>query len=100
LDQGYQEAKGFVEKNLLVKLPKIIETKAYIDPKSYLQELVQEKEAVTPSYRVIAEEGPDHDKVFTIGAYAGERLIGQGTGPSKQAAEQRAAENALKKYRK
>lgn len=98
LDKGYEVAKSFIEKNLLVKLPTIIETKAYIDPKSRFQELAQERDGVTPNYKVIGEEGPDHEKIFTIGAFIGEKLMGEGKGASKQAAEQVAAADALKKY--
>jgi ribonuclease-3 len=67
-----------------------------MDPKSKLQEIVQEKRGVTPTYSVVSETGPDHNKVFVVGAYIGEQEVGQGTGPSKQEAELAAAENALK----
>lgn len=100
LDQGYEKSKGFIEKNLLVLLPEIIKTKAYIDAKSYFQEIVQEKEAITPQYKVISEMGPDHEKIFTIGVYIKDRLAGKGTGPSKQVAEQAAARDGLQKYTK
>jgi len=100
LDQGYEKAGAFVEKYLLYKLPEIIETKAYIDGKSQLQELAQEKEGITPHYVVLKEEGPDHEKVFTVGAYVGENIWGKGKGASKQQAEQAAAKKALDKYQK
>lgn len=100
LDQGFEVAASFINKNLVYKLPEIIETKAYIDPKSKIQELVQEKESITPNYKVISEEGPDHEKTFTIGIYVGEKLLGEGKGASKQSAEQMAAADALKKYSK
>ena len=67
-----------------------------MDPKSKLQEIVQEKRGVTPTYSVVSETGPDHDKVFVVGAYIVDQEVGQGTGPSKQEAELAAAENALK----
>jgi ribonuclease-3 len=71
-----------------------------MDPKSHLQELVQSQEATTPLYKVMSEEGPDHDKTFTVGIYVNEQMRGQGVGPSKQAAQQKAAEAALAFYQK
>lgn len=98
LDQGYEVAKKFIKKNLIVNLPKIIEEKLYIDPKSLFQEVVQEKEGITPRYDVINEEGPDHDKVFTVAVMVGDKVWGRGKGPSKQLAQQEAAKAAIKKY--
>jgi ribonuclease-3 len=97
LDQGLEEASKFIKKNLIVKLEKILKEKSYVDPKSLLQEVVQDLEGVTPSYDVLEEVGPDHDKTFTIGVFVGEKLWGKGVGPSKQAAQQSAAEDAIKK---
>jgi ribonuclease-3 len=88
LDQGYQVAKKFLEKNLLSNLPKIIEEKLYIDPKSHFQEIAQEK------------EGPDHDKKFTVAVKIGDQEWGKGNGASKQLAQQAAAQDALLKYQK
>ena len=68
------------------------------DPKSHLQEVSQRIDGHTPIYRVLEEDGPDHDKVFTLGVFVGEKQMGQGTGPSKQAAQQAAAKAALEKY--
>ena len=97
LDQGLDEASKFIKKNLIIKLEKILKEKSYVDPKSLLQEVVQDIEGVTPNYEVLEEEGPDHDKTFTIGVFVGEKLWGKGVGPSKQAAQQSAAEDAIKK---
>lgn len=99
LDKGLEEARKFIEEKLIVKLPKILETKAYIDAKSNFQELAQDKEGITPVYKVLSEEGPDHEKQFTMGVYLGEKQIGEGTGPSKQSAEQAAAADALAKWK-
>lgn len=99
LDQGFEVARKFIEEKLIVKLPKILETKAYIDAKSSFQELAQEKEGITPVYKVLSEEGPDHEKIFTMGVYLEEKQIGKGTGPSKQSAEQAAAGDALGKWK-
>jgi ribonuclease-3 len=100
LDQGFETAKKFIEENLVIKLDKILKEKAYIDAKSLFQEVVQDEEAVTPTYEVIKEEGPDHDKVFTVGVYVAEKQWGIGRGPSKQAAQIEAAKEALKIYKK
>jgi ribonuclease-3 len=96
LDLGYQETGNFIAREILVDLPKIIEGGSYVDPKSKLQELIQEKRGVTPTYGVISETGPDHNKVFIVGAFVGQEEVGRGSGPSKQEAELSAAENALK----
>lgn len=100
LDQGFEVVREFIYKNLIVKLDRILEEKLYIDPKSRFQELVQEKEGITPHYEVISAEGPDHNKIFTIGAYVGSTQWGIGVGTSKQAGQQNAAANALKNYAK
>ncbi len=100
LDQGYEAAKQFIQKTLLVTFETILQTGSWQDPKSQLQEVVQSKQGFTPVYKVISEEGPDHDKIFTVGAYIDGALKGQGTGPSKQSAQVAAAEIALKTYPK
>lgn len=97
LDQGYEQAEKFVAKWVLAKLPQVIEEKLYRDPKSRFQEEAQEKIGVTPVYEVIKEWGPDHLKCFVIGVYLGEDLVAEGEGSSKQEAQERAAEAALKK---
>jgi len=100
LDQGYDAAKEFIEKNLLSTFDEILETGSWMDPKSHLQEVVQSVEGVTPVYRVLNEEGPDHEKTFTVGVYVDSKIIGRGTGPSKQAAQVAAASAALQKYQR
>ena len=96
LDLGYDATKDFIIKAVLVELPNIITGGTYMDPKSKLQELIQEKHGVTPTYGVVSESGPDHDKVFVVAAYMKEKEIGRGEGPSKQEGEISAAEHALK----
>ena len=91
IDQGYESAKRFVLDNVVVKLKEILENKLYLDAKSYFQEKAQENEKVTPSYRVIKEWGPDHDRHFVIGVYLGEKLVAEGEGTSKQEAQREAA---------
>ncbi len=98
LDQGYDTAKKFIEDNIIVKLKDILEKKSWRDSKSLLQEIAQSRDGVTPTYKVLKEEGPDHDKNFTVGVFVGDRPLGQGNGPSKQAAQQAAAENGLRYY--
>jgi ribonuclease-3 len=98
LDQGYDVAKEFIHKNILSTFDEILETGSWRDPKSRLQEVAQSREGQTPVYKVIEEAGPDHDKTFTLGVYVAGKLKGQGTGPSKQFAQQEAAKAALATY--
>ena len=98
IDKGYDAAKEFIVKNILSTFASILESGAWMDPKSRLQELAQSKAGFTPSYKVISEEGPDHEKIFEVGVHINEKLYGKGKGPSKQIAQQRAAEAALKKF--
>ena len=96
MDQGYDVADKFVAKTLLPKTEEIVNKKLWRDAKSLVQEKAQEFVNVTPAYRVLSEAGPDHDKHFTVGIYFGKDLIAEGKGKSKQEAEQKAAEAALK----
>lgn len=96
LDQGFEPAKTFINRELTVELPHIIEQKLYLDPKSKLQERAQEDLHVTPQYKVMESTGPDHDKRFTVGVYLGGELAGTGSGSSKQAAQLDAALAALR----
>lgn len=98
LDQGYETAKTFITTHIIASLPHILAVGSWIDPKSRFQELAQERDGHTPIYRVLKETGPDHDKVFVVGAFVGPKLCGQGKGSSKQAAQQMAATDALKQY--
>jgi ribonuclease-3 len=95
LDQGYDGAKEFITKHLFPKIDEILSKRLWQDAKSALQEKAQDTEGVTPSYSVIRESGPDHDKQFVVGVYVRETLLGQGEGKSKQEAEQAAARAAL-----
>ena len=97
IDQGYDAAKAFIERTLIVTFDTILKTGSWQDPKSRYQEVVQSKEGFTPQYRVLSEEGPDHDKIFTIGVYVDDDLRAKGTGPSKQSAQVAAAQTALSK---
>lgn len=99
LDKGYEAAKLFVTDAILSTFANILNSGSWVDPKSELQELAQSQESSTPLYKVISEEGPDHDKTFDVGVYVNGVLRGQGTGPSKQAGQQKAAEAALGFYK-
>ncbi len=96
LDQGIGVADKFVHKFLLPKTQEIVSKKLWRDAKSLVQEKAQEFVNITPAYKVLSESGPDHDKHFTVGIYFGASLIAEGKGKSKQEAEQKAAETALK----
>ena len=95
LDQGYDVCEKFVRKTLIPKLSAIISGKLWRDPKSHIQEEAQERLGVTPSYEVIGQLGPDHDKFFTVGVFFGDKKIAEGKGRSKQEAQQAAAQAAL-----
>ncbi len=95
LDQGYDAAKKFISRVLMPRLDEILANKSYKDPKSLFQEEAQERVGITPNYDVIREWGPDHDKHFIVGVFLGKELIAEGEGPSKQAAQEEAARNAL-----
>jgi ribonuclease III len=95
LDQGFEAAKKFIDNSLFHKADEIVEKGLWQDAKSRFQELAQEKTSITPTYELLNETGPDHDKQFVVGVFLGEEKVAKGTGRSKQEAEQDAAENAL-----
>lgn len=95
LDQGYNAAKDFIAKQLFAKSDEIVEKKLWQDAKSRFQEVAQEVSGITPSYKLVDQSGPDHDKRFLIGAYIGTEKVSIGEGKSKQEAEQDAAQKAL-----
>ena len=100
MDQGIQVARSFLASVLFPEVKQIIDTKSYIDFKSYLQEIVQEQSKQSPTYRVIKTEGPDHDKTFWVDVVSQDTVLGSGMGKSKQLAQQEAASNALEKMGK
>ncbi|MBT4857055.1 ribonuclease III [Candidatus Uhrbacteria bacterium] len=95
LDFGWDESRDFVHKFIIATLDEIMEKELYIDPKSQFQEEAQARLSTTPNYKVLEESGPDHDKIFRIGAYLGKELAAEGKGTSKQEAQIDAARNAL-----
>jgi ribonuclease-3 len=95
IDQGYDAAKNFIERQIVSHLDEVLAEKLYTDPKSRFQELAQEKTGVTPGYRVLKEWGPDHDRHFIAGVFLGEELVAEGEGVSKQDAQREAARLGL-----
>jgi ribonuclease-3 len=98
MDQGYEAAKKYITESIISTFGHILESGSWMDPKSHLQELAQSHETATPVYRVLSEDGPDHDKTFKVGVFVNNQLRGEGSGPSKQAGQQQAAEAALNYY--
>ncbi len=96
LDQGYRPCRDFIGGHLLVELPEIIDRELYKDAKSRFQEVAQEIVKVTPTYQVLEERGPDHEKYFTVGVFLGKELVAKAGGYSKQEAEEETAKAALK----
>jgi ribonuclease-3 len=97
LDQGYGVASQFILDHIVSRLPEILASGSWMDPKSKFQESSQECYGLTPNYRVMEETGPDHDKIFMVGVFVGDKLFGKGSGSSKQAAQQVAAAAGLLK---
>ena len=100
LEKGYGTTDEFIKKHILSKLEGILQSGSWRDPKSHLQEVAQSVDGMTPQYRVVEEVGPDHEKEFTLAVYVGDTIMGTGTGPSKQFAQQQAARAALEVYGK
>lgn len=97
LDQGFETADEFIREWIVDKLPEVLEQGLWMDPKSRFQEAAQEKVGITPTYDVLQEEGPDHDKSFLVGVFLDDKKIAAGTGSSKQEAQENAANKAMKK---
>ncbi len=97
VDQGYEAAKAMIDQYIISKLHDVAAKGLHIDNKSRFQEVAQEKFRITPTYKVLSESGLDHDKKFIVGAYLGDKLMGEGRGSSKQEAQQDAAKEALQK---
>lgn len=95
LDQGYAASRDFIAKQLFHKTDDVVARRLWQDAKSRFQELAQEKLGITPSYQLMSQSGPDHDKTFVVGAFTGTEKVATGEGRSKQEAEQAAAEKAL-----
>ena len=95
LDQGFEPTKQFIYKFVITRLAEVLELGLWMDPKSRFQESSQELLGITPTYRVVSEEGPDHAKEFAVAVYLDKEKVAVGTGLSKQEAQVDAAEKAL-----
>jgi len=95
LDQGYDAAYAFIAAQLFHKTDEVVEKRLWQDAKSKLQEIAQEKLAVTPTYELVNQTGPDHDKQFVVAVFLGSNKVALGEGRSKQEAEQDAAQKGL-----
>lgn len=97
MDGGIEKARDFIAATILANQNEFVGSQGLKDTKSMLQEFMQEKYKVSPDYRVLDEQGPDHDKVYTSGVFLNGELVANGTGRSKQEAEKDAAQRALQK---
>ncbi len=97
LDQGIEIAQRFMLSRLEPIAHEIVKKRSFKDNKSLFQELAQAHDGITPSYRLVSQEGPSHNREFTVEVMLGERVAGRGQGRNKQAAEQEAAHIALLK---
>lgn len=95
LDQGYDVVDSFLRKHICPLAEDIVEQRLWQDAKSRFQESAQERVSITPIYTVLNEDGPDHDKHFTVGVFLEDECVAEGSGHSKQEAEQVAAEKAI-----
>lgn len=100
MDQGIEAVRDFLSQVLFPKIEVYVQNRLFKDPKSLLQEHVQSQKQSSPSYKVLHEEGPPHAKVFTVGVFVNANQLGEGTGKSKQEAEENAAKLALEKLQK
>jgi ribonuclease-3 len=98
LDQGFDKASDFVLENICYKLDNILTNNLYQDAKSKFQEQAQDQFGITPTYNVLSESGPDHSKIFIVGAFLGDKKVGEGSGPSKQRAQIDAAAVVLGRW--
>lgn len=95
LDGGYEQAKRVIDAYIIPKTDAIVQTRSWQDAKSKFQELAQQHTGITPSYALVEQSGPDHDKHFVIAACIGQERIALGEGSSKQEAQQNAAVKAI-----
>lgn len=95
LDQGLERVQQFLVPQLEPIANTIIQKRLFKDNKSLFQEIAQAQENITPAYRLVEQEGPSHNRTFTVEVMLGETVAGRGQGRNKQKAEQEAARNAL-----
>ena len=97
LDQGLEKANEFLDRNIFIKIEKILSEHSYRDAKSVLQEITQAKYKVLPTYYLEKSWGPPHDRKFKVAVYLNNKLLAKGEGRSLKEAEIKAAQKALKK---
>lgn len=98
IDKGFDTAYKFILKHLFkTKLEYIVKNKLYLSPKSRLQEIIQAKYKILPTYKILEEKGPEHKKEFRMVVTLKNQKLGTGEGNSKKQAEENAAKNALEK---
>ncbi|HLH60430.1 MAG TPA: ribonuclease III [Ktedonobacteraceae bacterium] len=95
LDQGMEVVRDFLLPRLEPLAHNIVQKRLFKDHKSLFQEMAQARDGITPSYRLVSQEGPSHDREFTVEVMLGPLVAGRGHGRNKQTAEQEAAYNAL-----
>jgi len=95
IDQGIDEATKFVNSVIITQIDEVVNDQGLKDPKSMLQEKTQEVHKMSPQYKIVKEEGPDHAKIYTTGVFLNNKLLAEGVGHSKQESEKNAAQNAL-----
>lgn len=100
LDQGVEGVKKLIEETLIPLFEEEIRLGPPKDAKSELQEVVQQKTKQSPKYKILGTRGPDHAKKFLVGVYIQGKEMGRGEGLSKQVAEELAATQALKQFKK
>ena len=99
VDQGYEVVKELIDRCIISKIDEVVEEGLWCDPKSCLQEMSQKFDGIIPVYRTLRDEGPDHNKMFTVGLYIDNKMRGMGSGHSKQDAQTEAARQAIRWYR-
>ncbi|MDD3338238.1 MAG: ribonuclease III [Lachnospiraceae bacterium] len=97
LDGGFANAKEFIMNYILNDIE---EKQLFYDSKTILQEITQGQFGQNVNYELIGEEGPDHNKTFTVEVSIKDKKLGSGSGRTKKAAEQEAAYQAIRKLRK
>src|SRR5258707_3769518 len=90
LDQGLEKARAYLLPRIQPLAQQIVEKRLFKDNKSRFQELAQAHDGITPIYRLASQEGPSHDREFTIEVLLGEQVAGIGQGRNKKKAEQAA----------
>lgn len=93
-DGGLEQASHFIAKFIIPQAKEILSQNELKDPKSLYQEKVQSQGLVSPVYKVISQQGPDHEKIFEVAVYVNDQETGRGTGRTKQDAQQQAAKRA------